>query len=1083
MTEKGSGGIQVWMSSIRASMANDPCRQLFEDQVQTHAFLFLDDYLDNITAGPQQAYVQSFAAAIILMNCSPIIDLVKTPSRKKNVPRRTKVATTEAAKLLEFESDTRHEEYIAMLEPPLHTRGNELSVIAEGDESPERHTATTPSPVESAARPRTEFERAIQFEGTPTTQIELRDISRSDPVMQEESVPETVNVTTSFVGTLHSISIGPPDQGQDSHAKAGDVSRPLPGLVAPSSNGEDTATAQVSIPSVSGSGPSLDVIGVPLNDIESLTVDSKDASSQFPVLPAPSPLRKSIRILTEATSSSLPSATPAPPLGKRTSWLMKAREVKALEGVMTRSSAFNTISSTMDSCPPNAPTLKRKSGEMLGNLHNRGKTGERKSKAPRTTGTEVVPHVNRETEIPVDEELTSLKPELAVSVLVSPRKHSGDHAVQIDEGFVPLNDNEGCIGQFKRTVECLGARSAKSMTKSLGDGAVAALAEARAAAEARVAERNKVEEIDNTDNTPELTLASAPRPQERWAISVSSLDNSKGRLSVSELVSDNEKSCEAGTHLSLHGPQSQMHSSKNASTTPPNSPSDRNTGFVKPVGPVFTKQPVSTTAVPIKSAAPIAQSVECIHNNPASVFTLPAPIVLGVTPRFVSPTFSLEKGAENRKVVSESIAASNALDIDDAGYLESKQGESADSPDADDSVMDASELGDVRPEQSTVITTESTGFVRSNSRLGTMSTVSSSQSETGFFGQATKLVTSILGGGKKVKPEVKSLQMAAAAAKKQQEEADKKALRLKEMEARRQATLAKKAEEERARTLEEEKKIKEESEKRKREREEHTDKRPLKLPTAATRKVEEDTTKKRKIIVDTEKRLEVKKPLSKDKRDPPPSKPIKSGTSTPTTKTGTGPKFVRSATTALVSSATYNAMQNLHAASTTKSTVPEAKPFRLASVSHKGKAKAKEPDDAGDRLPSAMVQTQMAARAKAQMDANRQQVPEVPSESIELPDINSEYSDSEDEDRVRTFDPPAWAQSPELRQALQMQSTVNPDEIFGAIRPLRMEEMFRTRQSRFRARTSSANWSGADRLTVDEIREYERRMGFQPQAS
>ena len=118
----------------------------------------------------------------------------------------------------------------------------------------------------------------------------------------------------------------------------------------------------------------------------------------------------------------------------------------------------------------------------------------------------------------------------------------------------------------------------------------------------------------------------------------------------------------------------------------------------------------------------------------------------------------------------------------------------------------------------------------------------------------------------------------------------------------------------------------------------------------------------------------------------------------------------------------------------------------------------------------------MAARAKAQIQAAKQQQAEA--ENIELPDINSEYSDSDDEDRPRTFDPPDWAQSPELRQQLHMQSTVNPDDIFGPIRPLKMEEVFRTRQSRFRARTSSANWTGNDRLTVEEEKEYARRMGF-----
>lgn len=140
----------------------------------------------------------------------------------------------------------------------------------------------------------------------------------------------------------------------------------------------------------------------------------------------------------------------------------------------------------------------------------------------------------------------------------------------------------------------------------------------------------------------------------------------------------------------------------------------------------------------------------------------------------------------------------------------------------------------------------------------------------------------------------------------------------------------------------------------------------------------------------------------------------------------------------------------------------------------KGGPKTVTQVDEDHAQPSHIIQTQMAARAKAAMQTEAR----VPSESIELPEVNSEYSDSDDEDRPRTFNPPEWAQSPELREALQAQSTINPDDIFGAIRPLRMEEMFKARTSRFRARTSSANWSGADRLTVEEEREYARRMGF-----
>lgn len=299
--------------------------------------------------------------------------------------------------------------------------------------------------------------------------------------------------------------------------------------------------------------------------------------------------------------------------------------------------------------------------------------------------------------------------------------------------------------------------------------------------------------------------------------------------------------------------------------------------------------------------------------------------------------------------------------------------------------------------------------------------------------------------------------------------------RLKDMEARRQVALAKKAEDEKTRLLEEEKRSKEEFEKRKREREDHTDRRPLK-PPASTKKAEDDASKKRRLASETDKKPESKKPPLKDKKDLVP--PTKLAV-TPATKLA-AQRSAKASTTALVSSTAYNTIQNALPAPSAKPIVPEAKPFKVVPSSLKGKAKAKTQEDGmGDKLPSTMVQSQMAARAKAHMQAAKLSTPEVPSESIELPDINSEYSDSEDEDRVRTFNPPDWAQSPELRQALQIQSTVNPDDIFGAIRPLRMEEMFRTRQSRFRARTSSANWSGSDRLTVEEIREYERRMGFQ----
>lgn len=119
----------------------------------------------------------------------------------------------------------------------------------------------------------------------------------------------------------------------------------------------------------------------------------------------------------------------------------------------------------------------------------------------------------------------------------------------------------------------------------------------------------------------------------------------------------------------------------------------------------------------------------------------------------------------------------------------------------------------------------------------------------GLFGQASKLVTNMFGGGKKVKPEpIKSVQLAHVAAKRvrlpfpclvtmpsrpqqQQDDKEKQSDRLKTQEARRQQVKRRK-EEAKARQLEDERKAKEEDmERRKREREENTDKRPLKLPT------------------------------------------------------------------------------------------------------------------------------------------------------------------------------------------------------------------------------------------------------------
>lgn len=96
-------------------------------------------------------------------------------------------------------------------------------------------------------------------------------------------------------------------------------------------------------------------------------------------------------------------------------------------------------------------------------------------------------------------------------------------------------------------------------------------------------------------------------------------------------------------------------------------------------------------------------------------------------------------------------------------------------------------------------------------------------------------------------------------------------------------------------------------------------------------------------------------------------------------------------------------------------------------------------------------------------------------ENIHLDDIPTESEEDSDSDagatKPKPVNLPDWAQSPQLRELLMMQDeNMDADAVFGPVQSPHMEEMFRERHHRFRSRTSSANWAGADRLTEEEIR-------------
>ncbi|KAJ0309927.1 hypothetical protein COL516b_002429 [Colletotrichum fioriniae] len=110
-----------------------------------------------------------------------------------------------------------------------------------------------------------------------------------------------------------------------------------------------------------------------------------------------------------------------------------------------------------------------------------------------------------------------------------------------------------------------------------------------------------------------------------------------------------------------------------------------------------------------------------------------------------------------------------------------------------------------------------------------------------------------------------------------------------------------------------------------------------------------------------------------------------------------------------------------------------------------------------------------AASTKSTAKATRSSPRFQDGEKIELPEIDTDEDEDDDDSH---FGVAPWADSPDLRRALMKQETMNPEGIFGPPRALNMEEVFNNKERwhKFRARTSSANWSGSDRLTEDEIR-------------
>ncbi|KAG6867147.1 hypothetical protein C0993_006258 [Termitomyces sp. T159_Od127] len=1130
-------GLLEWSNAIRFTMENDPGRENFQSHLNTHGFVFLDDYLENILSGPCQE--------------SPIIELVKTPGRKKMTSKKSKglglsgSRTVPSLKQIDLERGQKPEEKAAT---PLNTLDKGLRQATVGlptldaAERLSQEMITSDQPTVSSDLLSTQIVVDSSTSDSLTPDVLLQNdlsVIAEDDENPDLKTHSTVDSPSPQINVPHepvTPPLSPTLPEFDSTKAIDDVSKT--NTSTPHTLLRDTMLGQprVELPDTHALDPNTGScdFGLLSQDLSQVPPSGdKHGVASFPTLPAPIPLRKSVRTSRDPSVSTGHTGATTPVTlqgGKRTSWLKKAREVKALEVTIKHPHTNTTLLAV--SGAPSENILKRKSVEVL-----------------------VSPDIIATLDL--GRNLKSVKSSETDEAPLKAMAESSQihHKTPLMVDDAPRQD--GVLDRFKRTVEDLGAKVGKSINKSLGAAAAtSALAEARAAAEARVVERIQKEE-ELTRNTgsasspalvadipainrsvnPEDKISKVPSSEER-RLSVSDLCPPTNRSIVmkDDLPSRTTETSRRDSTLSPELDQSRdptgQRNRESTTTTPPDSPpTPRHTSAILHSEAVLGKHP--PVFIPPVSVSNILLRDHGMDWQSTQTFPLPVPMPLGLGTRIQLPSSSRHTGVLSRQPTMESVQSNEIFDrTDSAAWMSETQDTDhlsrygsqsqiiCQTPtNADDSwptqerlppgmkwtfsdtmkedsmtwstlpsqkedsgrldlhtncdahgneleqsnifptasgidthndliVHGDSDLKDITHQSAISLVEKALG---SNCQVSTPS-LQSSRSYVGLTGQSSRPLGSALGVSKKGNPEVKKVfQMAATAAKKQQEENDKKVVRLKEMDNRRQLAMQRKAEESRSRTLEQERKIREEGERRKREREENTDKRPTKSGLK-----DEDNGKKRKIASFESQKREAKKLLFKPIPKPSSLKPH----------------------SALGSSTAHNvSVQAVANSFSLKDSRPLKPPLTACTVKGKTPPMSSATNQDNISQPSQLVQIQMAARAKAQIQtAHLTSESQVISESIELPEINSEYSDSDDEDRSKAL--PGWAQSPELRQALQLQSTINPDDIFGAIRPLRMEEMFKDPNSLFRARTSSANWTGTDRLTMEEEREYAKRMGF-----
>lgn len=521
---------------------------------------------------------------------------------------------------------------ISLAPPPTAMEQNGLSVIAEVEEPSERTRSSTSG--RDSEIHKSSLTMLPEFPSVPS-------VDKFSNSLRQESVV----ISNLDADTFHSISLASLDSG----ANLMDRSRPS----------VDTSDRMVIDTALSerGSTNEDDANNKQENDTTSLLSKPSEnvvPTPSFPTLPEPMPLRKSIKI--RDPSVMLGVATPG--ATKRTSWLAKAREVKALEGNVKSNIPPVTTTSNLPTFP-SSQGIKRKSGEMLAETRLGAQEESIVQKFAKTEAGETAPRRSREKSLPV---LNS---------------NFGEPTEQFTKNSYvePLHDpntsQDVVLHQLKKTVEGLGVRASKTIGKSLGGDLATALAEAKAAAEARLAERDRLaEEVSLAVGQGTLVYSDIP-------MQPSSLVNPHGgRLSVSDLfpkegyIKEKHKVTEKIFHKMVHPPvfsaQELETRIMSTSTTPPNSPPPQSMSNIQATEPPYTKlAPVFVPPAPIASEPSSTKETLSLRTISPPKYNISSSIALGFGPRLPSPQNRLPTIPLTAQSTIESVQSDNIFDHSD----------------------------------------------------------------------------------------------------------------------------------------------------------------------------------------------------------------------------------------------------------------------------------------------------------------------------------------------------------------------------------------------------------------------------------